>query len=543
MKSFTPEISWHNRLPVLALDIEPCTDSTKDTADFYRVATGGNDCRVYIWHIERSLSKQGKLNNKRNKLVTNYEKPTVNSDEHNLSCTQPPDIRIVAGLRRHQKSVGAIRFSTDHTLASGDDDGYIIIWHMNENGKSTDDNAFLNDDGFEDLECWQQKRVLRGHVEDVCDLAWSKDGTFLLSGSVDNSAILWDANKGIKVWASDKIKGYVQGVSIDPNQYSMAIMSTDQALRVYDLSAKKLLSVTRRMKLEENFEALYNDDTVQTFCRRLDYSPDGGYLIVPAAQRVSSDSSETKSSENILLVFKRPYYRKPMCYYMSWKEVALGIRFSPIVYKLRDTGDEQNLWKLPYRMIFAVITSRTVLIYDTQQSTPIGYACQVHLARLTDLAWSDDGQILMISSYDGYSTLLEFEEGEFGEVYRGPLITEFEMCPEEKAKVARIQEREAQRAKERELKALEKAREKEAKIKEREARALEKEQEREAKAREKAARIEERKIERGKKRLESQMNNGISTKTQNGSDDTGEPTPKKRANLITMWKFVVRKTP
>ena len=37
---------------------------------------------------------------------------------------------------------------------------------------------------------------IRGHLEDIYDLAWSPDGTQLVSGSVDNSAIIWDINKG-----------------------------------------------------------------------------------------------------------------------------------------------------------------------------------------------------------------------------------------------------------------------------------------------------------------------------------------------------------
>lgn len=36
----------------------------------------------------------------------------------------------------------------------------------------------------------------RSHLEDVYDLSWSSDGQRLLSGSVDNSAILWDIKKG-----------------------------------------------------------------------------------------------------------------------------------------------------------------------------------------------------------------------------------------------------------------------------------------------------------------------------------------------------------
>lgn len=36
----------------------------------------------------------------------------------------------------------------------------------------------------------------RFHRKDVLDLQWSSDGSYLVSASVDNSCIIWDANKG-----------------------------------------------------------------------------------------------------------------------------------------------------------------------------------------------------------------------------------------------------------------------------------------------------------------------------------------------------------
>ena len=40
----------------------------------------------------------------------------------------------------------------------------------------------------------------RGHLEDIYDLAWSPNGQQLISGSVDNSAIIWDVNKGGQIY-------------------------------------------------------------------------------------------------------------------------------------------------------------------------------------------------------------------------------------------------------------------------------------------------------------------------------------------------------
>lgn len=44
---------------------------------------------------------------------------------------------------------------------------------------------------------YQFSFCFRGHIEDVYDLAWSPDSTQLITGSVDNSAIVWDAVKGL----------------------------------------------------------------------------------------------------------------------------------------------------------------------------------------------------------------------------------------------------------------------------------------------------------------------------------------------------------
>lgn len=72
---------------------------------------------------------------------------------------------------------------------------------------------------------------------------------------------------------------------------------------------------------------------------------------------------------------------------------------------------------LPYRMIFAVATKSSVYLYDTQQKSPFGLISNIHYTRLTDISWSGDGKILIVSSTDGFCSLISFTEGELGEVY------------------------------------------------------------------------------------------------------------------------------
>ncbi|KAF9238075.1 WD40-repeat-containing domain protein [Melanogaster broomeanus] len=69
-----------------------------------------------------------------------------------------------------------------------------------------------------------------------------------------------------------------------------------------------------------------------------------------------------------------------------------------------------SILALPYRMLYAVLTMDTVAIYDTQQAGPVCLLTKLHYDEFTDVTWSPDGQTLILSSRDGYCTLILFDE-------------------------------------------------------------------------------------------------------------------------------------
>jgi chromatin assembly factor 1 subunit B len=73
------------------------------------------------------------------------------------------------------------------------------------------------------------------------------------------------------------------------------------------------------------------------------------------------------------------------------------------------------IFQLEHRMIFAVATLDAVFLYDTESFYPIAYVDGIHYAELTDMSWSADGNALLVSSKDGYCTLITFEANELGE--------------------------------------------------------------------------------------------------------------------------------
>ncbi|KAH9640018.1 hypothetical protein HF086_008113 [Spodoptera exigua] len=193
MKFAIPEISWHNRDPVLSVDFQPKADATEPL----RLATGGTDSHVLIWYI--STTDTGSVN-----------------------------LEVAADLTRHQKAVNVVRWSPNgQFLASGDDESIIFIW------KKTDkEPAPVMEQSEEQYkESWVIHKTLRGHMEDVLDISWSANSLHLASGSVDNKLLIWDLNKGKYSSILTDHKGFVQGVSWDPKNQMIATASSDRRLQ------------------------------------------------------------------------------------------------------------------------------------------------------------------------------------------------------------------------------------------------------------------------------------------------------------------------
>lgn len=303
---------------------------------------------------------------------------------------------------------------------------------------------------------------------------------------------------------------------------------------------------------------LYGDESFTNFFRRLNFSPDGGLLLTPAGQfedpsvipgssksltanktdeqpargrktRPSvntADIANPGSASSVYIYSRANFARPPIAQLPGHKKASVAVRFSPILYELRDSvGGTENtnepktailekgkggtldldvvgtrssqpalthdnarllihhkrpsltqssiaspspvvagalntmmpspaltpidvaeepiskpptpapsslmntgsIFALPYRMLFAVVTMDTVAIYDTQQAGPVCLLTKLHYDEFTDMSWSadrsirtlsvltvpcrsPDGQCLILSSRDGYCTIIVFDE-------------------------------------------------------------------------------------------------------------------------------------
>lgn len=206
-------------------------------------------------------------------------------------------------------------------------------------------------------------------------------------------------------------------------------------------------SAATASKVQIKSSRIYHDETLTSFFRRLSFTSDGSLLLTPAGQyrgcvipagKKKDDSSTTTPQpdlKNTVYIYTRGgLNRLPMAHLPGHKKPAIAVRCNPIKYKLRNYKKEEpennsnsessqspkkvnSFINLPYRLIYAVATQDSVLIYDTQQTTPLVLLTNLHYATFTDIAWSYDGCTLMLASTDGYCSIVSFENGELGEHY------------------------------------------------------------------------------------------------------------------------------
>ena len=79
--------------------------------------------------------------------------------------------------------------------------------------------------------------VLRGHTDVVTSLAWSPEGRFLISGSEDCTARIWDTTTRDCVVTINDV-ACVRAVAFHPHGHDCATLAEDGTLRIYELDSE-----------------------------------------------------------------------------------------------------------------------------------------------------------------------------------------------------------------------------------------------------------------------------------------------------------------
>src|SRR5439155_451724 len=85
-------------------------------------------------------------------------------------------------------------------------------------------------------------RMLVGHVGSVRSVAFSPDGTKVLTGSADGTARLWKEVSGTVITILEGYEGPVSSVAFSPDGTRMLTGSADGTARLWEVASGKLLA-------------------------------------------------------------------------------------------------------------------------------------------------------------------------------------------------------------------------------------------------------------------------------------------------------------
>jgi WD40 repeat protein len=182
---------------------------------------------------------------------------------HNSIVASP--IRMT--LRGHETKVYSAAFSLDgKQLATIGDDGTTIIWDANTGKEQlrlpgttkpsdlyTEQRIVYSPDGkliaacdsnqlkLYDSASGELVMALSGHGKDVISVAFSLDGKYLATGSVDTTVRLWDVNSGNLIRVLEGHSAEVGGLAFSPDGKLLITSSEDGMLIIWDAETGELV--------------------------------------------------------------------------------------------------------------------------------------------------------------------------------------------------------------------------------------------------------------------------------------------------------------
>ncbi|CAN6658192.1 protein Hir1p [Trichomonascus vanleenenianus] len=344
--------------------------------DGERLASGGLDGKVRVWST---------------KAV--YE--SISGD--NGKVTGPKQL---CSMSNHNGAVTVVRFSPNgNYLASGSDDRVVLIWERDDTRVPRKE---FGHQGEADSEAWVARKRLIGHDNDVQDLAWSPDGSILVTVGLDSSIIIWSGTTFEKLKRLDIHASHVKGITFDPANKYFATASDDRTIKIVRYHRVSANDMT--FSVEATISQPFEGSPLSTYFRRCSWSPDGNHIAAANATNgpvatVAIINRGTWDSEISLVGHDAPCETASFCtrVFTSQKDAA-------------KKGEERDC----IQVIATAAQDKTLAIWNTTNPRPLLVARNVADKAITDIVWTPDGSKLFASSLDGTILVVVFDEGELG---------------------------------------------------------------------------------------------------------------------------------
>ncbi|KAL6779506.1 HIRA1 [Auxenochlorella protothecoides x Auxenochlorella symbiontica] len=370
-----------------------------------RFATAGSDGKAKIWSLGCALDAKQEA--------------------------QPGAHKLLATLTEHNGPVNVVRFSHNgRQLATGSDDHLACVFELRPGpgvgslGSSTPN-----------IENWRLKAALRGHGNNVVDVAWSPDDALLATASLDGTAAVWAIASGQRVARLDAHTNFVKGVAWDPVGSYLATQSDDKSVIVW-----RVEDWSQVARIVSPFSMMISS----TFALRCSWSPDGQWLLA---------GNSFQGATHAAVLVPRERWTRPKDYLLISGHSGAVVcgAFNPRLFSTpsrasrasgKENGDangeaangsgeaaagddaahgakagrgDDDPDADALAPVFAIGSQdRRATVWTAGADRPIFCASRFFNAQVLDLAWTSSGYGLLASSTDGTVAIFQFDCDELG---------------------------------------------------------------------------------------------------------------------------------
>ena len=314
---------------------------------------------------------------------------------------------------------------------------------------------------FDAAEKWRAVSRTKEHLHYVQGVAWDPLGTYIASQASDRTVRVMKRKFQNQRQTENKLSAVTSNkAGLQRSMLPVSKFEFDGRGKIIKYFTRQMPNVSpsiafsqsqkaipeKAMKLSDNQGTsdsliikhhLFADESVESFFRRLDWTPDGAFLVVPSGLWPHGSSTKISELSFSTFLFARHKYDQPVAI-LNHEKASVVVKACPKLFTIPNATKTRNVdkenakssslernskqnhaidYNLPYRSIFAVLTMDAVFVYDSVQLEPLVIVKGLHYSSLTDAVWTENGLNLIVTSSDGYLSVICFAEGELGEFY------------------------------------------------------------------------------------------------------------------------------
>jgi WD40 repeat protein len=282
------------------------------SVDGQQLASGSEDKTVRLWNLQGQCLRVLKGHTQSVYSVhfaPNQQTLASSSNDTTVRIWDVSNGNCLSILQGHTSGAQCVRYSPDgQLLASGCRNGSIRLWSGDCSHNRPSKPSIIN----------SSVKLLQGHTDWVWNIAFSPDGHWLASASLDGTLRLWSIQDGQPIYVLEGHTHDVFGLAISADSQLLVSTGEDQTVRLWHLQSGKSLRMLRGYTGGIHSLSLSSDDQMlassgqNEMIQLWHLQPDGNlssfhpYKTFPSpTRRMSSFSNVSFSPDNQTLAINR----------------------------------------------------------------------------------------------------------------------------------------------------------------------------------------------------------------------------------------------